>query len=136
MARKNGSLPNTGELRAALEPWTENARSGNRRSRRKDGRVTRIESVKPTERDGNSRHIAQVKFPDGSEVSGYIPSGEKGIKEGSLVFLRASRSRKASGVYFQEMPSGVRIADIKPTTSAQLLRVLLMRSGTNRNIKP
>ncbi|MFC0842337.1 hypothetical protein ACFH04_01095 [Streptomyces noboritoensis] len=48
-----------------------------------------------TQSSGNpqpqSRRIAQIKLPDGSETTAYIPRGVKGAKEGSPVLIRDSR---------------------------------------------
>lgn len=70
---------------------------GSSRLSRKGGRVTSVETLKSTE-SGNLRRIAQIKFPDGSATTAYVPENVKGVEEGMPVLVRASRSRKVPGI--------------------------------------
>lgn len=85
MVHRNGSLSNMRKLKNAI------ARDSSLmiQNRRNGGKVNRIESAS---QNGNSRRVAQITLPDGSETTAYIPRGVKGVKEGSLVLIRASRT--------------------------------------------
>ncbi|WP_250742347.1 hypothetical protein [Streptomyces sp. G1] len=104
------------------------ARFGRKVSRM--GVASRIETVK-SEKNGNSRRIAQIKFPDGSETTAYIPMGVLGITEGSPVLLRASRSPKVPEIHLRVKPlSRTQTAfNGKPSDSGMIVR------GSLRHLK-
>ncbi|QIB43026.1 MULTISPECIES: hypothetical protein [Streptomyces] len=71
-----------------------NKRISARRKTRKQtfGTVLSIDVRPPAKAKGDSQRLAQIKFPDGSKATAYIPSGVKGVTEGAPVLIRASRT--------------------------------------------
>lgn len=62
------------------------------------GIVLKIEPLTGSKLNGRQRKIAQIKFPDGSETTAYIPDGLKGVTEGAPVLIRASRTNSLAEV--------------------------------------
>jgi ribosomal protein S12 len=74
------------------------SRKGSSRKKPRRGIVVTFRSLETQSRLDKTRRIAKVKFPDGSEATAYIPSGVKGVTEGSPVLIRASRTNSLTEV--------------------------------------
>ncbi|MER5302542.1 hypothetical protein ABT039_24180 [Streptomyces lasiicapitis] len=62
------------------------------------GTVLGIDVRPPAKPNRDPQRLAQIKFPDGSETTVYIPRGVKGVKEGSAVLIRDSRMNEIPDV--------------------------------------
>ncbi|GGP40382.1 hypothetical protein GCM10010278_16400 [Streptomyces melanogenes] len=97
MTRKHGSLAHSGKVKG-LTPKADGARKVRRGGRKLLASVVSLSDVSFGNPKRSKRRVAQVKFPNGSEATAYIPRGVQGVTEGSPVLLRASRMNEIPGV--------------------------------------